>query len=274
MFPIIEKKEMAERTICQLKIQAPDIARKVKPGQFVILRVNEAGERIPLTVADKNSLEGTIVIIFQIVGKTTALLRKLKVGQNIKDVVGPLGQPTEIEKVGKVVCIGGGTGVAILHHLTKGLFEIGNEVISIIGARTKSLIILEQEMKAISNELIVCTDDGSYGYHGFVNQALKEVIEKNPDIKKAVAIGPVPMMKATVDVTRDPYIPTIVSLNPIMVDGTGMCGVCRCTVDGKTKFACVDGPDFDGHKVDFDELQQRLCTYLSQEKESLLFSIR
>lgn len=274
MYPILEKKEMAEKTICHLVIRAEDISKKVKPGQFVIVKVNDKGERIPLTVADKNPKAGTITIIFQIVGKTTALLRNLRVGDNIKDVVGPLGKPTHVEKVGTVVCVGGGTGVAILHHLTKVLYEKGNEVISIIGARTKSLIILEEEMKNISHELIVCTDDGSYGYHGFVTQALKEVIGRKDDIKLAVAIGPVPMMRATVGVTKKPYIPTIVSLNPIMVDGTGMCGACRCTVGNETKFACVDGPDFDGHEVDFDELERRLSAYLIQEKDSLLFSIK
>ncbi|MBN1151325.1 sulfide/dihydroorotate dehydrogenase-like FAD/NAD-binding protein [candidate division WOR-3 bacterium] len=274
MYPIIDKTVLAENTICQFIVKAPDIANKVKPGQFVIVKASDEGERIPLTVADKDIKDGTITLIFQVIGKTTAILRNLHVGENIKDVVGPLGKPTHLDNFGTVVCVGGGTGIAILHHLTKALYEMGNEVISIIGARTKSLIIMEREMELISHELIVCTDDGSYGVRGFVTDILKETIQKRGDVKQILAIGPTPMMRACVETAKNPYIPVLVSLNPIMLDGTGMCGVCRCTVDGKTKFACVDGPDFDGHKVDFEELEKRLKMYLIQERESLLYSIK
>ncbi|MBN1619330.1 sulfide/dihydroorotate dehydrogenase-like FAD/NAD-binding protein [candidate division WOR-3 bacterium] len=274
MYPVIEKTLIAENTICQFTVKAPEIARKVLPGQFVIVKATNEGERIPLTVADKNTEEGTITLIFQVIGKTTAILRNLGIGENIKDVVGPLGKPTHLENFGTVVCVGGGTGIAILHHLTKALYEMGNEIISIIGARTKSLIIMEKEMGLISHQLLVCTDDGSYGTRGFVTDLLKDVISKRQDVKQIVAIGPTPMMRACVETAKNPYIPILVSLNPIMLDGTGMCGVCRCTVGGKTKFACVDGPDFDGHEVDFDELDKRLRMYLIQERESLLSSIK
>ncbi len=232
--------------------------KKAKPGQFVILRASETGERIPLTMADTDPEKGTITIIYQVVGKTTALFKTLKEGDGYLDIIGPLGKPTEIEKYdGDVVCVGGGTGVAVLHPITRGLKEKGNHVIAIIGARTKDLLILEDKMKAASHELHVCTDDGSYGHHGFVTDVLKEILEKG-NVKLVVGIGPVPMMKFVCAMTKEYNVKTLVSLNPIMVDGTGMCGCCRVTVDGKTKFACVDGPEFDGHKVDFDELMKRL----------------
>ena len=217
-----------------------------------------------LTMADTDPKKGTITIIYQVVGKSTTLFKSLQVGERFQDVIGPLGQATHLEKLGTVVCVGGGTGVAVLHPITRGLKEIGNRVIAIIGARTKDLLILEDKMKAASNELHVCTDDGSYGHHGFVTDVLKEILEKE-DVKLVVGIGPVPMMKFVCKVTEQYKVKTLVSLNAIMVDGTGMCGCCRVTIGGETRFACVDGPEFDGHKVDFDELSQRLNAYKEDE---------
>jgi ferredoxin--NADP+ reductase len=265
MFKIVKREEMSEGTVILNEIEAPSIARKAKPGQFVILKANETGERIPLTMADTDPEKGTITVIYQVVGKSTALFKTLQVGDGYQDVIGPLGKPTHLEKIGKVVCVGGGTGIAVMHPITRGLKEIGNHVIGIIGARTKDLLILEDHMRAASHELHVCTDDGSYGHHGFVTNVLKEVLEKE-DIKLVVAIGPVPMMKFVSKLTAEYNVPTLVSLNPIMVDGTGMCGGCRVTVGGETKFACVDGPEFDGHQVDYDELMMRLQAYCEDEK--------
>ena len=270
MFKILTKTELAQGTVVANDIMAPQIAAKARPGQFVILRVNETGERIPLTMADTNPERGTITIIYQVVGKTTELLKRLKVGESVMDVAGPLGKPTPIEKKGTVICVGGGTGVAVLHPITRGMKEAGNKVIAIIGARNKDLLIMEDKMKAASHELYVCTDDGSYGHHGFVTDVLKAQLEKlGGAVKEAVCIGPVPMMKFCSKVTKDYGVPTMVSLNAIMVDGTGMCGCCRVSVGGETRFACVDGPEFDAHKVDFEELTQRLTAYMPQEKESL-----
>ena len=266
MFKIVQRKEMAGGTIVLNEIEAPLIAKKAKPGQFVILKANEAGERIPLTMADTNPEKGTITIIYMVVGKSTAIFKSLKVGEGYQDVIGPLGKPTHLEKLGTVICVGGGTGIAVLQPITRGLKEIGNNVISIIGARSKDILILEEEMQAASHKLHVCTDDGSYGHHGFVTEVLKQVLEKE-DVKLVVAIGPVPMMKFVSKITKDFNVPTMVSLNPIMVDGTGMCGGCRVSVGGETKFACVDGPEFDGHKVDFDELMRRLQAYCEDEKK-------
>jgi len=237
------------------------------PGQFVILKANETGERIPLTMAETNPEKGTITIIYMIVGKSTALFKDLKVGDAYQDVIGPLGKATHLEKVGRVICVGGGTGVAVLHPITRALKEIGNHVICIIGARNKDLLMLEDKMKAASHDLRICTDDGSYGHHGFVTDVLKEVLEEG-DIQLCVAIGPVPMMKFVSKMTKEYNVKTMVSLNPIMVDGTGMCGGCRVSVGGKTKFACVDGPEFDGHEVDYDELMLRLQAYIEDEKAS------
>jgi ferredoxin/flavodoxin---NADP+ reductase len=267
MFQILKRQEMAQGTVVLNEISAPRIAAKAKPGQFVILKANETGERVPLTMADTDPKNGTITIIYQVVGKSTALFKSLQAGDGFQDIIGPLGQPTHLEKLGKVVCVGGGTGVAVLHPITRGLKEIGNHVFAIIGARTKDLLILEDKMKAASHELVVCTDDGSYGRHGFVTEALKDLLEKE-DIKLVVGIGPVPMMKFVCKLTEQYGVKTLVSLNAIMVDGTGMCGCCRVSVDGKIKFACVDGPEFDGHKVDFNELAQRLEAYKEQEKRS------
>jgi len=266
MFKIVKREEMAEGTVILNEIEAPLIAKKAQPGQFVILKANEEGERIPLTMADTDPVKGTITIIYMVVGKSTALFRDLKVGDGYQDVIGPLGKATHLEKVGKVVCVGGGTGVAVLHPITRGLKQVGNDVTCIIGARNKGLLILEDQMKAASHDLRVCTDDGSYGHHGFVTDLLKDALQTG-DIKLVVAIGPVPMMKAVSNLTREFNVETLVSLNPIMVDGTGMCGGCRVTVGGETKFACVDGPEFDGHKVDYDELILRLRAYQAEERK-------
>jgi len=249
-----------------MKVKAPLIARKARPGQFVILRVNEAGERIPLTMASTNAEEGTIDLIFQVVGKTTALLSTLGEGDQIMDLVGPLGRPTHIERVGTVACVGGGTGIAVLYPITKALKEEGNTVLSIIGARTKDLLILEEEMRRVSDELFVTTDDGTYGERGFVTDVLRRLLDEKRGVGLVVGIGPVPMMKFLSKLTKEYGVKTIVSLNSIMVDGTGMCGACRVTVGGSTKFTCVDGPEFDGHKVDFDELQKRLLAYSEEER--------
>jgi ferredoxin--NADP+ reductase len=265
MFKIVERKEMSGGTVVLNEIEAPLIARKARPGQFVILKANETGERIPLTMAEADPQKGTITVIYQVVGKSTALFKTLQVGDGYQDVIGPLGKPTHIEKLGRVACVGGGTGIAVLHPITRALKEAGNHVICIIGARTKDLLILEDKMKAASHELLICTDDGSYGHHGFVTNVLKEVLDKEK-IDQVVAIGPVPMMKFVSKLTKEYNVPTLVSLNPIMVDGTGMCGGCRVTVGGQTKFACVDGPEFDGHQVDYDELMMRLQAYCEDEK--------
>ncbi|MBB5347408.1 sulfide/dihydroorotate dehydrogenase-like FAD/NAD-binding protein [Desulfoprunum benzoelyticum] len=267
MFKIVRRQEMTGGTVILNEIEAPLIAKKARPGQFVILKANENGERIPLTMADSDPEKGTITIIYMVVGKSTALFRDLQVGDSYQDVIGPLGKATHLEKVGKVICVGGGTGVAVLHPITRGLKEIGNDVTCIIGARTKDLLILEDEMKKASHDLRVCTDDGTYGHHGFVTQVMQEVLDAG-DVKLVVAIGPVPMMKAVSKITKDYNVPTMVSLNPIMVDGTGMCGGCRVTIGGETKFACVDGPEFDGHQVDFDELMMRLQAYQEDERDS------
>ena len=245
MFKVLKREEMSGGNVILNEIEAPKIALKAKPGQFVILKVGEDGERIPLTMAETNAEKGTITVIYMVVGKSTALFKTLQVGDCYQDVIGPLGKPTHIEKIGNVVCVGGGTGIAVLHPITRALKEIGNNVISIIGARSKDLLILEDKMKAASHDLRICTDDGSYGHHGFVTDVLKEILQAEK-IDQVVAIGPVPMMKFVSLITKEFNVPTLVSLNPIMVDGTGMCGGCRVTVGGKSKFACVDGPEFHG----------------------------
>lgn len=265
---------MAKGSMVRFDVRAPEIAKKSLPGQFVIVRLTETGERIPLTIADKNSFEGYITLIFQVVGKTTAIMRALKVGDAIKDLVGPLGKPAKIEKLGTVIMVGGGTGIAILHHITKAFKEAGNYIIGIIGAREKELLILEDEMRLICDELVITTDDGSYGQLGFVTEPLQRYLEERYDIKEVYAIGPIPMMKFVCKLTEKYKIKTMVSLNPIMIDGTGMCGGCRVNINNETKFCCVDGPDFNGHEVDFDELAKRNSMYLKEEKDSLLFAIR
>ncbi len=268
MFPIVEDRLLAA-AVRQFKVAAPEIARKRKPGQFIVLRIHEEGERIPLTIADADPQAGTITLIFQELGKSTEQLGRLKAGDGILDLIGPLGVPTHVEKFGTVVCIGGGIGIAPVYPIAKAMREAGNTVISIIGARTKNLLILEEEMAKVSHSLKVSTDDGSYGYHGFVSDILQNLIDEGTTINLAVAIGPVPMMRVICNVTRNQKIKTVVSLNPIMVDGTGMCGACRVSVGGKTRFVCVDGPEFDGHEVNFAELVKRQRAYLEQEKLSL-----
>ncbi len=261
----IVKKRQLGPVIYRLEVMAPEVSRKHKPGQFVVLRVNETGERIPLTVADKNPQEGTITLIFQVVGKTTMLLRDLPEGGEIKDIVGPLGTPTHLDKFGTVVCVCGGIGTGVLYPIAKALKDAGNKVISIVGAQSADLIILEEEMEAISDELNISTDDGSKGTHGFVTDVLKKILDSGEKVDLIIAVGPLPMMKAVANLTRPYKIKTIVSLNSIMIDGTGMCGGCRVVVGGERKFTCVDGPEFDGHEVDFDNLAQRLRTYKEQE---------
>jgi ferredoxin--NADP+ reductase len=267
-FPITEKRTLAPE-IHLMKIGAPEIARKRQAGQFLILRVDETGERFPLTIADADAAAGTVTIVFQAVGKSTFRLAELEAGDTILDVVGPLGKPTHIEKVGRVVCIGGGVGIAPVYPIVCAMAEAGNDVLAILAARTRELIIMEEMMRSQTDEVRICTDDGSYGYKGFPTQMLQEMIDAKERIDQVVAIGPVPLMKFTCEVTRKPGIPTMVSLNPIMVDGTGMCGGCRVEVGGETKFACVDGPEFDGHLVDFDLLMKRQKTYLDRESQSL-----
>jgi ferredoxin/flavodoxin---NADP+ reductase len=268
MYPVVERKRLCPGVVL-IKIQAPEIARKHRPGQFVMLRVDAVGERIPLTVADKDPAGGTITLIFQEVGKTTYQLARVPAGGALQDLVGPLGSATEIEKFGTTVSIGGGIGIPLLYPITKALKEAGNHVVSIIGARTKELLVLEQEMGAISDVLKVCTDDGSYGIHGFVTAELQKMIDAKEPVHRVLGVGPVPMMRALCNLTRPYGIKTIVSLNPVMVDGTGMCGACRCEIDGETRYACVDGPEFDGHKVNFDLLMKRLAMYKGQELVSL-----
>jgi len=265
MNKILNKRVLTEG-VNLFEIEAPQIARKRAPGQFIILRINEYGERIPLTIADVNKEKGSITIVVQVIGKSTHHLGTLNVGDSLMDLVGPLGQPTHIEKLGTVVAIGGGVGHAVCYPIAKGMKEAGNYLITIIGARTKDLIILEDETKEFSDEFYITTDDGSYGRHGLVTDQLKEIISNGKKIDLVVAAGPAIMMKFVSLLTKEYGIKTIVSLNSIMVDGTGMCGVCRVEVGGKTKFACVDGPEFDGHEVNYDLLMKRLATYKEEEK--------
>lgn len=267
MFKIVQKRVL-NPSVVLMDIEAPYIARKARAGQFIIFRIDEKGERVPLTIAGYDREKGTITIIFQIVGSTTEQLSTLNEGDALLDVAGPLGVPTHIDENAKKICvIGGGVGCAIAYPQAKELFAKGLDVDVITGFRSKDIIILEEEFKKTSSNLIVCTDDGSYGKKGFVTDALKELIEAGNKYDAVIAIGPVPMMKFVCAVTKPYEIKTIVSLNPIMIDGTGMCGGCRVTVGGKIKYACVDGPDFDGHEVDFDELMKRNSTYREQEHE-------
>lgn len=267
MFKIVEKDDLSS-TISRFRIEAPFIARKRKAGNFIMVRLHEGGERIPLTIADSNPSEGTITIIVQAVGKTTKELCTMKAGSFVLDVVGPLGNPTPIENYGTVICVGGGVGTAELYPIAKALKDAGNIVHTIIGARSRDLVILENEMREVSTALYVTTDDGSYARKGFVTDQLKDVLDAPHLIKAVYAIGPLPMMKAVANLTRPYGVHTLVSLNTIMVDGTGMCGGCRVTVNGQMRFACVDGPEFDGHKVDFDELMMRNRTYVDLERIS------
>lgn len=265
MFEIVGKKELTH-LVWQIEIKAPRIAKKRKAGQFVLLRMNEQGERIPLTIVNSDDEAGTITVIVQEVGKSTSILGGMKVGSLILDVVGPLGMPTHIENYGTVVCVGGGIGTAVTYPIGAALKEAGCKVISIVGSRSKDLLILEDEMRGVSDELHITTDDGSSGHHGFVTDVLGEFIKEGLKIDLVIAVGPIPMMRAVSEVTRPSAINTMVSLNPIMVDGTGMCGACRVTIGGENKFVCVDGPEFDGHLVDFEELIMRNRSYFKEEK--------
>jgi len=264
---ILSAEEMAPQTI-RMRIEAPRIAARRKAGQFVIVRASEHSERVPLTIVDSDAAEGSVTIIFQMVGHSTMELGEMKPGQEVADIVGPLGRPTEVERYGTVVSIGGGIGAAVALPIAVAMRQAGNRVVGIVGARTKSLLILEDEMRRTSDELLVSTDDGSYARKGFVTDVLKEVIAREK-VDLVLAVGPVPMMKAVAAVTKEKGIRTVVSLNPIMVDGTGMCGGCRVTVGGKTRFVCVDGPEFDAHGVDFDELVKRQRTYKGVEGAAL-----
>ncbi len=268
MSKILFKKQLSN-DVFMMRLHAPLIAEERAAGQFIILQINDDyGERIPLTIADADTKEGSITIIFQVVGKTTLQLSEKNVGDVIPALVGPLGKPTHIENFGTVVCVGGGIGVAPLHPIAQALKKAGNHVITIIGARNKDLIILEEEMKAIADEFILCTDDGSYGRKALVTEPLKEICERSPKPNMVIAIGPPIMMKFCSETTRPYEVFTQVSLNTIMVDGTGMCGGCRVNVGKEIKFVCVDGPEFDGHKVDFDNMMSRLNSYKELEREA------
>jgi ferredoxin--NADP+ reductase len=264
------KRTLLSPQVVRLEVEAPRIARIRQPGQFVIVRLGEDRERVPLTIADADPQAGTISLVIQQVGKSTTLLGNVQVGQAIQDVVGPLGRAAHLERCAHAVCVGGGVGTAVVYPIAKALADAGTPVTAIIGGRTRQLVILEDQMKAICRAVLVTTDDGSYGRKGLVTDALKDLLsDADPPVGAVYAVGPVPMMKAAAEITRPMGIKTVVSLNPIMVDGTGMCGGCRVSVDGKTRFACVDGPEFDGHQVDFDELADRLSMYRQQESQAL-----
>ena len=265
MYRILKKQELSPG-ILEYDIEAPRVAKKALPGQFIVLRVNEEGERVPLTIADFDREKGIVTILFQVVGASTELLASLQEGDSILDFVGPLGQPSELSNhMGTVVFVGGGIGVAPVYPIARAAHELGNKVISILGAKTKDILIFEERMRAISDEVLITTDDGSYGIKGFVTNAIEELIKRGEKIDQVTAIGPGIMMKSVAEATRPYGIKTIVSLNPIMVDGTGMCGGCRVQVGEETKFACVDGPEFDGHLVDFRGLMARGRMYRTQE---------
>jgi ferredoxin--NADP+ reductase len=268
VYEILAKQSLAPVTKLMV-ISAPEVARKAKAGQFVIVRVAEEGERIPLTIADYDRDQGTITLVFQEVGKTTMHLGTMEVGDKLASFTGPLGTPSEIEHYGTVVCVGGGVGIAPIYPIARDLKAAGNEVISIIGARNVSLLFWEDKIRSVSDDVIVCTDDGSYARKALVTEPLKELLEQRDDIARVWAIGPAIMMKFASLTTKPFGVKTIVSLNSIMVDGTGMCGSCRVEVGGETRFACVHGPEFDGHEVDWDLLLARLRVYLDEEKKAL-----
>ncbi len=268
MYRIIQKEILAS-TITKYIIEAPYVARKRKAGNFVIIRVEETGERIPLTLVDSNLKEGTVTLIVQAIGKTTKALAAKNAGEYIMDLMGPLGNPTPIETGKTIACIGGGVGTAELYPITKALKEAGNTIYTIVGARSKELVILEKEMQQVSDTLYITTDDGSYKRKGFVTDQLKELLDTNLGINLVYAIGPLPMMKAVSNLTMPYNVRTVVSLNAVMVDGTGMCGGCRVSINGQMKFACIDGPEFEGHEVDFDEMLLRNRNYTDMEKISV-----
>ncbi len=264
---LIKKNEIVAQNIGMMIVEAPYVARHRKAGQFIILRIDEYGERIPLTIAGSDPVEGTITLYYQIVGKTTHHMSLLNQGEHLQDIVGPLGHPTDIKAYGTVICIGGGIGIAPVFPISTAMKKAGNHIINVIGARSKDLVILADELKSIGDEIFICSDDGSIGRKGFVTDIVKEIIDSR-HVDLVVAVGPIPMMKAVSQLTKAKDIKTMVSLNSIMIDGTGMCGGCRVTVGGQKKFTCVDGPEFDGHEVDFDELAIRLSTYKDHEKTS------
>lgn len=269
MYRVVKRRQLAtEPSIVLLEVEAPAVAKKVEPGQFVIVRMDENSERIPLTVTDFDREKGTITIVIQDVGYSSAMINSMQEGSYFEDFVGPLGVASEIENYGTVVCIGGGLGVAPVYPIARALKEAGNKVFSVIGAKNADILILEEEMKAISDEVVVTTDDGSQGIKGFVTNGLDSILQKGIKVDAVWAIGPVVMMKSVANFTRPLGIKTIVSMNPIMVDGTGMCGACRLSVGGETKFACVDGPEFDGHLVDFDLAMKRLAFYKNEEERA------
>ncbi|MEA3305646.1 MAG: sulfide/dihydroorotate dehydrogenase-like FAD/NAD-binding protein [Candidatus Omnitrophota bacterium] len=269
MFRILVKKKINPQVV-YMELEAPHVVENARAGQFVVIRIDEKGERIPLTIVDKSKEKGAISLIFQEAGKTTKKLSAMNSGDGVKDVIGPLGRATDIEKVGNVICIGGGVGTAEIYSVTRAFKKAGNEVISIIGARNKELLLLADEMKAISSQLYIATDDGSAGRKGFVTDILKELLEENKNKYALVyAVGPILMMKAAAVITKEHNLKTVISLNSNMVDATGMCGTCRVTVGGQTKFTCVDGPDFDAHQVDFGELINRDRRFKDKEEEAL-----
>jgi NAD(P)H-flavin reductase len=267
VFRILEKQQLASQ-VFRFVLEATDIARKAKAGQFVILRLDERGERIPLTISDARTEPGSVVLFVQAVGKTSTQMSRLNVGDSILDMAGPLGNPSEVALFGTVVLVGGGFGVAAIYPIARDLTQCGNKTFSILGARTQDLILLQKEMENVSTKVLPVTNDGSSGRKGLVTDELKSLIESGESIDRVIAIGPPVMMKAVADLTRPYKIKTVVSMNPIMIDGTGMCGACRVMVGKEMKFACVDGPEFDGHAVDFEGLLNRLKTYIPEEQES------
>jgi ferredoxin--NADP+ reductase len=268
-FQIVSRRVMTPG-IVRFEIEAPRVARKAKAGQFVIVRVDEQGERIPLTIAEKHPEKGTIAIVFQAVGFSTRQMAEMGVGDALADVLGPLGQPTEVRRYGRVVCVAGGLGIAFIYPEIAAFSEAGNEIISILGARTKDLLFYVDEIRQLSAEVHLATDDGSLGHHGLVTDVLRRLLDRGERYDYCIATGPIPMIKATAELTKQHDLRTLVSLDPIMVDGTGMCGACRVTVGGEVKFACVDGPDFDGHLVDFDELAKRKRAFVEEEERCRL----
>lgn len=262
---ILRKENLIPGKTSKLVVEAPHIACKAKPGNFVILRVSEKGERIPLTIADVDLDAGTITMVYLVMGKTTAMLEDMREGDRLHDLCGPLGVATDIHKLGTVVCVGGGTGIAAMHHIAKGHHQAGNHVVAVIGARSKDLLLFCNELSSFCPEVLIATDDGSIGQQGLVTDVLRQRLDQDKSVVEVVAVGPVPMMRAVADLTKEYGIKTTVSLNSIMVDGIGMCGACRVKVGNEIKFACVDGPEFDGHKVDFDELGARLKAFKPQE---------
>ena len=268
-FEILSRRVMAPG-VTRLEVKAPRVARRGRAGQFVIVRVDEQGERIPLTIAERYPEKGTIAIVFQALGFSTQQMAELEVGESLKDVLGPLGQPTKVERYGRVVCVAGGLGIAFMYPEVVAFAEAGNEITSILGARSKGLLFYVEEIESLSAEVHIATDDGSLGHHGLVTEVLATLLERGERFDYCIATGPIPMMRAAVELTKQYGLPTLVSLDPIMVDGTGMCGACRVTVGGEVKFACVDGPDFDGHLVDFEELAKRKRAFVEEEEQCRL----